>query len=111
MIDSMHFDPHIYGRKVFSSSSVQNFCLIFLFLKITRKNEILKPNHTNSTKSLALIIFFLSIWLYSYSRVVFCRYSTHRPMSTVVAILQVNLGFSDEVIHPDQIPVVDLHSK
>lgn len=58
MIDSMHFDPHIYGRKVFSSSSVQNFCLIFLFLKITRKNEILKPNHTNSTKSLAVIIFF-----------------------------------------------------
>lgn len=45
MIDSMHFDPHIYGRKVFSSWSVQNFCLIFLFLKITRKNEILKPNH------------------------------------------------------------------
>lgn len=32
-------------------------------------------------------------------------------MSTVVAILQVNFGFSDEVIHPDQIPVVDLDSK
>lgn len=106
----MPCDPHVYSRKSVLIFKVFKHSVLWSFYCC---NHLEKWNFQTFwiTGFIDTENSFLSIWLYNYSRVVFCGYSTHRPVSTVVAILQVNLGFSNEVVHPDQVPVIDLDSK